>query len=54
MATITFVVWIASLVVFAIAALFPNRWNLVAVGLFLFDLWVGLQMTVETSDPIVF
>jgi hypothetical protein len=53
MTTIVFICWIVSLVLLAIAAWFPARtYNLVAAGLFFFDLWVGLQTLVEGGDRI--
>lgn len=53
MTTIVFIFWIVSLVLFAIAAYFPARaYNLVAAGLFFFDLWLGLQMLVEGGERI--
>jgi hypothetical protein len=54
MHVLTFFIWVASLVVLAIAAFFPNRYNFVAVGLFLMDLWLGLQVLMEVTDPITF
>jgi hypothetical protein len=55
MALITFLLWIVSLVLLALAAFFPfGQYNLLAAGLFVMDLWLGLQWTVETTDPITF
>ena len=55
MPILVFIIWIVSLVFLAIAAFYPPRsFNILAVGLFTWDLWLGLQFLIETTDPIRF
>jgi len=48
------ILWIISWVLFALAALQPRPFNIVAGGLFFFDLWIGLTFLLEVTDPITF
>jgi hypothetical protein len=58
MAILTFIIWIVSLVLLAIAAFHPRPWpqphSFLAAGVFAFDLWIGLQFLIEASDAIRF
>lgn len=55
MATLTFIIWIVSLVFLAIAAFWPRpAYNMLAIGVFGFDLWLGLHFMIETSNRITF
>jgi hypothetical protein len=50
---IVFIIWIVSLVLLAIGYYYPARhWP--ALGLFAFDLWIGLHFLLENTDPITF
>ena len=54
---LTLILWVASLVLLAVAALMPRpMWpsGAFALGVFAFDLWLGLQFLLELSDPITF
>lgn len=54
---VTFILWIVSLVLLAIAAFMPKPvWpsSAFALGVFAFDLWIGLQFLLELTDPITF
>lgn len=55
MEIIVFIIWIISLVFLGIAAFYPPRsFNILAVGLFALDLWLGLQFLMEQTDPLRF
>jgi hypothetical protein len=54
MSLLVLICWIVSLVLFALAALQPRPFNVVAGGLFFFDLWVGLTYLMVVTDPITF
>lgn len=54
MHVLVFVIWIVSLVLFAFEALRPRPFNVLAFGLFAFDLWIGLHFVLEVTDPLTF
>jgi hypothetical protein len=55
MHALVLIVWIFSLAAFAFAAFWPPpQRNITAIGLLLFDLWLGLQFLIEVKDPITF
>jgi hypothetical protein len=57
MSIVTFIIWIVSLVLLGLAASNPRPFgyvNAFAAGVFAFDLWIGLQFLIETTDPITF
>jgi hypothetical protein len=49
-----FCIWVASIVVLGIASFMPKPYALLNIGLLLFDLWLGLQFLIETTDPVRF
>jgi hypothetical protein len=51
MAVITFIIWIVSLALLGVAAFRARPADISMLGLFAFDLWIGLQFLIETSDP---
>lgn len=54
---LTLILWIVSLVLLAVAAFMPRPvWpgSAFALGVFAFDLWIGLQFLLELTDPITF
>lgn len=54
---LTLILWIVSLVLLAVAAFAPRPFwpgNAFALGVFAFDLWIGLQFLLELTDPITF
>jgi len=54
MHVIVLLLWMASVILLAIAALLPRPVKLEWLGVCLFDLWLGLQFLIETTDPITF
>jgi hypothetical protein len=50
---VVFIIWIVSLVLLAAGYYYPTRWW-PGLGLFAFDLWIGLHFLLETTDPITF
>lgn len=53
MHVLVFIVWIISLVALAAdASRTRPAWNLTSIGLFLFDLWIGLHALIVSDDPI--
>lgn len=57
MHVLTLIIWIASLVLLLVAALMPRPAfpaSAFALGVFAFDLWIGLQFLLEQTDPITF
>jgi hypothetical protein len=51
MHVLVFIIWIVSLVLLAVGFNYPARWW-PGLGLFAFDLWIGLHFILETTDPI--
>ena len=47
-----FIIWIVSLVLLAVPPIQTRAWP--GLGLFAFDLWLGLHFLLETTDPITF
>jgi hypothetical protein len=55
MLIIPLIFWIVSCVLFAIkAALARPGWDLTALGLLAFDLWLGLHFLLESGERITF
>jgi hypothetical protein len=51
---VVLIIWVASLVVLAFEPATQRPLTVGPWGLFLFDLWIGLQFLIEASDPITF
>jgi hypothetical protein len=51
---IVLILWIASLVVLAFEPARARPFAIGSLGLFLFDLWIGLHFLIEVTDPITF
>jgi hypothetical protein len=49
---IVLIIWIVSLVVLAFEPATRRPFTIGPLGLFLFDLWIGLQFLMEVTDPI--
>lgn len=49
-----FIIWIVSLVLLAVEPARTRPFNPLGLGLFAFDLWLGLHFLLEVTDPITF
>jgi hypothetical protein len=55
MLIVPLIFWIASLVLFAIKAFMARPgWDITALGLLAFDLWLGLHFLMTSGDRITF